>query len=111
MMMMHTNTSSLMFNACPLTVVSCGSLAPVAHALYDIPEETTYMTSITYDCEEGYKRGVGGDWTRTCLENKQWSGTPPVCLGQCVCVCACVRACARMKVYDKFEHVLFVNVS
>ncbi|KAK2174780.1 hypothetical protein NP493_778g04049 [Ridgeia piscesae] len=40
----------------------------------------TYMTSITYDCEEGYKRGVGGDWTRTCLENKQWSGTPPVCL-------------------------------
>ncbi|KAK2153589.1 hypothetical protein NP493_2290g00000, partial [Ridgeia piscesae] len=61
-------------------IVSCGSLAPVAHALYDVPEETTYMTNITYDCEEGYKRGVGGDWTRTCLENKQWSGTPPVCL-------------------------------
>ncbi|KAK2160376.1 hypothetical protein NP493_1655g00005 [Ridgeia piscesae] len=38
------------------------------------------MTNITYDCEEGYKRGVGGDWTRTCLENKQWSGTPPACL-------------------------------
>ncbi|KAK2174775.1 hypothetical protein NP493_778g04036 [Ridgeia piscesae] len=61
-------------------IVSCGSLAPVAHALYDVPEETTYMTGITYHCEEGYKRGVGGDWTRTCLENKQWSGTSPVCL-------------------------------
>ncbi|KAK2172864.1 hypothetical protein NP493_923g00015 [Ridgeia piscesae] len=61
-------------------IVSCGSLASVAHALYEVPEETTYMTNITYDCEEGYKRGVGGDWTRTCLENKQWSGTPPVCL-------------------------------
>ncbi|KAI0236130.1 P-selectin, partial [Lamellibrachia satsuma] len=59
-------------------IVSCGSVAPVAHALYDVPEETTYMTTITYDCQEGYKRGVG-NWTRTCLENKQWTGTPPMC--------------------------------
>ena len=68
-----------------LSVVSCGSVAPVAHALYDVPEETTYMTSITYDCQEGYKRGVG-NWTRTCLENKQWTGIPPMCEGLCVYV-------------------------
>ena len=72
----------------------------MAHALYVGPEETIYMTTITYDCQEGYKRGVG-NWTRTCLENKQWTGTPPMCEGQCdtgtgtsgVCMCACVRAC------------------
>ena len=69
----------------PLSVVSCGSLAPVAHSLYDVPEETTYMTTITYDYQEGYKRGVG-NWKRTCLENKQWTGTPPMCEGQCVYV-------------------------
>ncbi|KAI0236128.1 Sushi, von Willebrand factor type A, EGF and pentraxin domain-containing protein 1 [Lamellibrachia satsuma] len=59
-------------------IVSCGSLAPVAHAFYVVPEETIYMTTITYDCQEGYKRGVG-NWTRTCLENKQWTGIPPMC--------------------------------
>ena len=80
----HLLTKCSFLSSFSMTVVSCGSLAPVAHALYDVPEETTYMTNITYDCEEGYKRGVGGDWTRTCLENKQWNGTPPVCLGQCV---------------------------
>ena len=69
----------------PLSVVSCGSVAPVAHALYDVPGETTYMTSITYDCQEGYKRGVG-NWTRTCLENKQCTGIPPMCEGLCVYV-------------------------
>ncbi|KAI0230316.1 hypothetical protein LSAT2_019315 [Lamellibrachia satsuma] len=36
------------------------------------------MTTITYDCQEGYKHGVG-NWKRTCLENKQWTGTPPMC--------------------------------
>ena len=24
----------------------------------DVPEETTYMTTITYDCQEGYKHGL-----------------------------------------------------
>ena len=56
----------------------------------DGAEETTYMTTITYDCQEGYKRGVG-NWILTCLENKEWTGIPPICEGQC----ACVRACRR----------------
>ena len=73
----------------------------MTHALYDVPEETSYMTTITYDCQEGYKRGVG-NWTRTCLKNKQWTGIPPMCEGQCdirtgvrACVRSCVRACVR----------------
>ena len=41
----------------------------------DVPEETTYMTTITYECQEGYKRGVG-NWKRTCLENNYYLKFP-----------------------------------
>ena len=43
-------------------------------------EETPYMTTITYDCQEGYK---------------QWTGISPMCEGQCACVRAYVRAGGR----------------
>ena len=46
----------------------------------DVPEETTYMTTITYDCQEGYK---------------QWTGIQPMCEGQCACVRVCVREGGR----------------
>ncbi|KAK2149960.1 hypothetical protein NP493_2875g00011, partial [Ridgeia piscesae] len=62
------------------TVVSCGPPAPVANTHATMPDETVFMSNITYECKAGYKAMPGGDWTRQCQEDKRWSGTAPICI-------------------------------
>ncbi|KAI0220809.1 CUB and sushi domain-containing protein 1 [Lamellibrachia satsuma] len=59
-------------------IVSCGPLAPVAHALVSTTEEA-YMTNVTYTCLPGFKPVAGGEWTRQCQADRRWSGTSPIC--------------------------------
>jgi len=47
-----------------------------------MPDETVFMSNITYECKAGYKAMPGGDWTRQCQEDKRWSGTAPICIGK-----------------------------
>ncbi len=64
-----------------VSVVSCGSPAPVANAIVSTTDDA-YLTEVTYQCRPGFKREAGGDWTRQCQADKRWSGTPPTCSGK-----------------------------
>ena len=43
------------------------------------PEGVTFGRTATYRCDSGYVQAAGGNWTRTCGANMQWSGTQPSC--------------------------------
>ena len=59
-------------------VVDCGSLASPANGQVSLTT-TTFGSTATYECDAGYVL-VGGEETRTCQENGQWSGTAPSCI-------------------------------
>ena len=60
-----------------MPVVDCGSLASPANGQVSLTT-TTFGSTATYECDAGYVL-VGGEETRTCQENGQWSGTAPTC--------------------------------
>lgn len=39
---------------------------------------TTYLSTVTYSCKEGYKY-TSGDLISTCLDTRVWNGTAVVC--------------------------------
>ena len=59
-------------------MVDCGSLNNPDHGTVSLTT-TVYNSVATYSCDIGYS--LDGDDERRCLENKQWSGTPPTCSG------------------------------
>ena len=69
---------SSIVDACILTVVDCGSLASPANGQVSLTT-TTFGSTATYECDAEYVL-VGGEDTRTCQENGQWSGTAPSCI-------------------------------
>ena len=42
--------------------------------------ETVLEGSLSYECISGYRLASGSN-SRTCLSNRSWTGTPPVCIG------------------------------
>ena len=67
--------------------VDCGALADPMDGTASL-SGTTFGQTALYQCALGYNI-VGGS-SRTCQENKQWSGTAPTCRSMCLCVCVCV---------------------
>ena len=57
--------------------VYCGNPGRVAHAT-STDMHFNFKDTIVYECEAGNGL-VSGDLQRTCGENGQWSGSPPVC--------------------------------
>ena len=60
-----------------LPVVDCNSPGEIIDGSQDQNTDTTYNSSITYQCDPGYNM-IGGD-TITCQSNGKWSGAIPTC--------------------------------
>ena len=61
-----------------LTVADCGFLEDPENGVVMLSGNTVGSTA-TYECDAGYVL-VGGEETRTCQENGQWSGAAPSCI-------------------------------
>ena len=46
----------------------------------DMTADFEFMTTATYSCDTGYAL-VGGDIMRTCVGDREWNGTAPICDG------------------------------
>ena len=63
---------------CVLPVAISCDPAPDAPANGErIVSGRTFESTVTYTCEPGYT--LHGDNTRTCMANKRWSGSAPIC--------------------------------
>ena len=65
---------------------------------------TTYNSIATYSCDTGHM--LVGDETRTCLESGVWSGSTPICTGECTCR----KRVAIVMAAEAFEFPLFLNL-
>ena len=61
-----------------LTVADCGFLEDPENGAVMLSGSTVDSTA-TYECDAGYVL-VGGEDTRMCQENGEWSGTAPSCI-------------------------------
>ncbi|XP_052078238.1 sushi, von Willebrand factor type A, EGF and pentraxin domain-containing protein 1-like isoform X2 [Mytilus californianus] len=64
------------------TKVTCPSLAPVVFTTIYSQTGAKYLDTLTYTCNTGFEL-TSGNLVRTCKENKNWSGKPPVCTITC----------------------------
>lgn len=64
------------------TKVTCQNLSPVAFTTISSQTGTKYLDTLTYTCNTGFEL-TSGNLVRTCKENKNWSGNPPVCTITC----------------------------
>ncbi len=62
----------------PCTALDCGIPEGIHHGTVSYPN-TLQGSEATYECDEGYELSLG-DMIRTCLSNREWSGTPPCCI-------------------------------
>ncbi|XP_068692895.1 sushi, von Willebrand factor type A, EGF and pentraxin domain-containing protein 1-like [Montipora foliosa] len=63
-------------------VVDCGIPQKPENGRF-VGNETTFQSSITYECDEGYE--LQGTKTRMCTSDKKWSGRDVICSGQSDC--------------------------
>ena len=63
------------------TEVDCGEPCPIVNAERTDNGTTEFGDVITYRCLSGYEH-TGGNLTRTCTENRTYTGNPPVCTGE-----------------------------
>ena len=57
--------------------VSCGALPVISHTS-NRNTGTVFPESIIYTCLSGYEQ-TSGNSVRTCQDDKNWTGSPPVC--------------------------------
>ena len=73
-------SSELNINCLPSLVSDCPPLPMISNGEVMVPQRGTPIhTVVEYSCHTGSQ--LIGNKTLTCLENSQWSNTPPVCTG------------------------------
>ena len=72
----HTHTHIHTLSLWP-TAVDCDDLPAPDNGKLIFSAGTTFGSIVTYSCNPGYK--LVGLETRTCLEDKTWTGTAPTC--------------------------------
>ena len=58
-------------------ILGCAKLAAPSNGLVTYPIGTTYRSVARFSCQPGYT--LVGVVERTCMEDKSWNGTYPVC--------------------------------
>ena len=64
------------------TLIDCGNLATLTQGTKS-STQTTCGTTITFGCNTGYQ--LSGASSRTCQNDRSWSGSQSSCLGQVHC--------------------------
>ena len=65
------------------TAIPCGNLSSPANGQV-ILDASTFGSQANYSCSEGYI--LNGNSTRVCQADGQWSGSEPICEGQCTTI-------------------------
>ena len=82
--------------------VDCGQPVDHPHAVTEVTS-TTYLSHVTYNCEEGYER-ERETVTSTCREDGQWTNVDASCTSK-TGISEHIDACRGSKFYSPF-HVL-----
>ena len=61
------------------TAVDCGNIEPPANGMVTTAPDTVYLSTATYECDDGYQLSDTSSMTRTCEASGEWSGTEPQC--------------------------------
>ncbi len=76
--LLHKRQWKLYLHLNPRTALDCGTPEGIHHGTVSYLN-TLQGSEATYKCDEAYELSLG-DMIRTCLSNREWSGTPPCCI-------------------------------
>ena len=62
-------------------ILDCGEPLSTNHSTVIQKSNTTYNSSVMYQCDTGFNQSTG-DYQRTCLETGEWSGSALQCSGK-----------------------------